>query len=478
MKILLTCLVYLFFCSLASATEVVGWKCPLFKYAFAELQADGIAKLETPPESSPFFEPGDELWDLSKIPEAARITTNPSPEWIVWNATSGRVISKADINIIWQLDVNLHRMGMPRQCRFTADVFLVAKNGNPLSDETLPAYSLSWISRSGQLATCASVSKNGTIQVKCEATLDCFVDAMIEATYSLPGTPKMTLKTYVALSDGAPQWVARDSDEAGGLDFRLTARQELTDGTPLTEAALILRKGELVPFEDHREQFTILELPDGGWLGIFPLSASAMFSTLESREAEAEIDPFAEPLVQRLGLKKTDVPDNLKPWFPGEIHNLTEHFQQSGISLRETSGFAGYSPQTERVCVFSMEKAELEKAEQLMPFSCHRAPGMVAVKIEGVRASSLITRAGRAASLIGEITDKKLSRSIEIEPTIGDFDDIIDLRLLIKDENTPIESFALNTSMTLQNNIPLEFTSTGGKPKKITASVERLEFAP
>ena len=110
--------------------EIVSWKIPLSCFVGAGLQANGIVRCKTAPEPSPFFKEGDALWDLKGIPAETRKETSPPLDWVIWNASSGRLVVKADWLGIWQLLGRLRTDQQPKQCRLTVEVLEVPADGS------------------------------------------------------------------------------------------------------------------------------------------------------------------------------------------------------------------------------------------------------------------------------------------------------------------------------------------------------------
>lgn len=132
------------------AAEIVAMKVPLSSYAFSGLKSDGIVRCKAAPEASPFFKPGDELWDLKGVPGEGRIEKDLPLEWAVWNASSQMLVIKADLIGIHKLHKRLGMDQQPKQCRLKAEVFEVPADGSPLTEKSVSAWVYSWVSKSEQ----------------------------------------------------------------------------------------------------------------------------------------------------------------------------------------------------------------------------------------------------------------------------------------------------------------------------------------
>jgi len=78
-----------------SAAEIVAWKVPLSRLGGIALATEGVVRCKAVPEASPFFKEGDEIWDLMGVGTEKYLQKKMTLDWIVWNASSGRVIAKA-----------------------------------------------------------------------------------------------------------------------------------------------------------------------------------------------------------------------------------------------------------------------------------------------------------------------------------------------------------------------------------------------
>ena len=461
--------------AISSAAETVAWKCPLTTYAPRGFESDGIARIDTPPEPSAFFDPGDEIWDLSAIERHFRGPLKPSPEWIVWNATSKRIIAKAHLNTIYQLDLEIGKENIPSQCRVTAELFSVSADGFPLSNDAIPEHSVSWVTRSGRKSECESTTEEGSIRVNAEVvSSDLYADGRFQITCSLPNQKAVEISTSLTFTDAVPLWVARSFDGTKGVDLRITTRHILSDGSSYSAAVLHLVDGEAVPVPRQTHDPQIHKLPSGGMIYIVPFSVKEMGSFLgNSVDDIHEVDPFADtdpaPLKERLGLEEIAVPENLTPWFPGNALDLTGFVEGWGIPLDKSSGFAGYDPLTQRIFVFTKSKSDLDIVEQIFVFGCDSHPKVIATSINGSGMIRLLARSGIRASL------QNSTRSFTIEPVIGDSDELIDSHITMKDEPAPKLSFSFETSMTLRAGVPLEFLVQGNEKISITADILLVE---
>jgi hypothetical protein len=84
---------------LAQCAVTVGWKIPVDRVAPELATNENVRKLAKPPGRSAFFQPGDELWDISAEVMGRASPEEPVPakwpgEWLVWNARSGMIVAR------------------------------------------------------------------------------------------------------------------------------------------------------------------------------------------------------------------------------------------------------------------------------------------------------------------------------------------------------------------------------------------------
>ncbi|MCW1884200.1 hypothetical protein OKA04_05620 [Luteolibacter flavescens] len=98
----------LVFCACADASITVAWKVPVEHFAPDYQANDKVRKLEQQPGESGFFEPGDELWDVSNLLWGGGDLQDPFDEkdkdaeskkpwggdWAVWNSRSGMLVAR------------------------------------------------------------------------------------------------------------------------------------------------------------------------------------------------------------------------------------------------------------------------------------------------------------------------------------------------------------------------------------------------
>lgn len=460
------------------AAEIVAWKVPLSRFSQERgLEAIGIVRCKAAPEASPFFKEGDLLWDLKGIPVDQRIETEPPLEWVVWNESSGRLVTKADWNGVWQLNQRLGMDRLPKQIRLTAEVFEVPADGSPFSEKSVPLMVLSWLSRSDQEGEALHQQDGRMIRAKCTATIgdiDSLVDMRIEVSVALPDQPGLEFNTGITTTSGTALWVARDFNGTKGLDLRISACIELMDGTPLSQALMIQRGDAATPIEVDRRDMRKRRIEDKGWLITQWIDPGSL---AELASPDTPVDPFAEPDPKEVPkphpFKEVMVPEILRPWFDRPVWDLRGLTRDQGLDLKDGADFVGYDPLTQRIFIFSNSEHLLDMFEQLYSYICSRRPAMLVATLDGNGQTRLVTRSGLLCRLKRTLAGDKELRLLEIEPIIGEMNDLIDLRLCYRDESMAQQKQSITTAVTLSNGRALELISGGaGDATKSSLSVK------
>ena len=473
---------FLMMASLCHAAEIVAWKIPLTRFAHRGLQSNGIARLAAAPEASPFFKPGDELWDLKGIPSnqeynGQRLETAPALEWVIWNAGSGRLVTKGEWAAVWQLHQQLRIDQLPRMCRLTAEVFAVPADGSPFSEKSTLLSSLSWICRFGQKFTASKNDDSGTIQVDGSVVTDDlfrFMDFNIVAVVESPGQERLELTSGVILKTGVPLWLARDFNGSRGVDLRVSGRIVLLDGTPSEEVMLIQKANKAEPLQADISEARRSEIPGKGWLISLWMEPTNLVGFVA--EPSSEVDPFADSappdiLREQAKLEEIEVPDFLKPWFQPKVWNLQKILEGYGVIDKTSDAIAGYDPMTQRVFLFSKKPEDLDQFEPMFSGGCDRSPKNVVILLEGNGSTRLTSRSGQRAHLTRSFEKARITRSLQIEPTIGENEDLVDLRIDFQNGIKPTLSQAIQSSATLQNDTWLELLSGNSADAKTPASL-------
>ena len=283
-----------------------------------------------------------------------------------------------------------------------------------------------------------------------------FVYLQLELSCAIPGHHGMDLKTVLTFQPGKPLWVARDFDRNKGLDLRVSTTIELTDGTPVAEVFLIQQGDTAMPIVVNRREMKRHRVGDKGWLAAQWMDPQFL-SDMEPSGGAA--DPFAEPPPKDRAGKPVSaavpVPEALKPWFNRPVLDLRELMKNSGVVEADFTGFVGYEPLAQRIFLFSNDKMELDKFEQLVSGGCNLSPRLVAVTSDGNGQTRLVTRSGMPSRLVRQGGDGKIIRSLEIEPTIGESYNLIEVRFDAVDNTKATPGQRLKSTIILRSGEPL-----------------------
>lgn len=449
------------------ASEIVAWKVPLSHYAPDGLQTEGVIRCKVAPEISPFFKEGDELWDLKRVPAPEGSSKIVNADWVVWNATSERLVLKTEWHGIWRLRELFFAEGLPKQCRLTFEVFRVPDDGANLSEKSMRVASHTVVTKltqefeSSQSTGVANFHAKGTV-VSYDG--DDLIGLALDLSCGLPHEPQLSVQAAFNLWSGRSLWVARDFDGKVGLDFKVTANIELTDGTPWEQRMLIQKGSEVLKVVPDRRDMAAVPVGDTGWMLIPAWINPALLFFPYAEQIESK-DPFAEkgPTVERelpgfLPFPMLNAPDILKPWLNQPMMDLRKWGTVDFMDWKDASEFIGYDPLNERVCIYTKDFPKVSMFKQLFTYtSCH--PSQVVFNLDGDGQTRLVGKSGQRLRLTRANGEQKILRSLEIEPTVGENNKLVDLRLVYADDVVPQQETRLTTTVTLTTGKALELIS-------------------
>ena len=465
--------------SVCPAAEIVGWKVPLSRFVGRGLEADGIVRIKSAPEASPFFKEGDELWDLKE----ARLDTRDDPklslDWLIWDATSERLVAKGSWTDLCAIHEILRADALPRHLKLTVAICEVVADAAPLAENAKPVSKLSICVRSGQNATANWGGNGSSLEVDAGVEFvetDPFVDVRLLVTAKEPDQLGLRVNTAFTLKSGCPLWVARDFDGKQGLDLQASGTLESMDGTPLREVMMI-QKGNATQSlwpQQRSHEYERVPVEGGGWLMSCFMSPGQLEEIIKGSRQSSEADPFAEPSEQeRPKLPRAasvKPPALISSSLDHEVLDATEWLRKGVLNLAgnlELRGsFVGYDPIGQRFYFYSSNQTAVEMVSQLLTPMCNHRPALLGVTLDGVGQTRLIGKSGQKASL-ERITGKEtVERSFEIEPTIGENDDVMDLRFVFEDRTDAKKITEINSSNTLSVGKPLEVFSDMGADRE------------
>jgi hypothetical protein len=470
------------------ADEVVAWKTPLFNFVTSGLRADGVVRCESAPESSPFFKQGDELWDLTKVAADRTSAHKMALEWLVWNATSNRLVAKGNWVDICNLQEILNIDGQPKRCRVTVSVFEVPADGAPLSETSVPISELTTVSRSGDKSKAFWSGAGKSIDLDSDyftGENEEFVDIHLDGTVSVPDQLPMRVNTSFSMRDGKSLWIARDFDGKKGLDLKVASSVELMDGTSCRERVMIQRNGEKWPISPKHIQRDerSTRVADKGWLTCVYLSVRNLRELLLLENIDRPgADPFKDPpqelpeiLPHSLAVKP---PEFLQDRVRHEVLNANEWIKKCIPNLEMEGTFSGYDPIEERMYFFSPNQVSANAVcEAFSTLSCEKNLLIIST-LDGQAQTRLIGKSGQKTSLTRPLNTETNIRGLEIEPTIGESEDLIEFRFSFENKEDQQHVTRINSSTLLQVGKFSELFSVadGGTGKtSVSAKVEILE---
>jgi len=450
------------------AAEIVAWKVPLENYVWQGIKAEGIVRLQIPPEPSPFFGPTDELWDLGGVPTGdredpfgggGRPITDPPLEWAVWNASTRRLVTKGEWLPTWQLYQTLGVEDLLTMCRITLDVCEVKPAGSPPDAEAVPVSQLSWVSRSGTASEAFSSVRDHETRAKAEAIVDhdlVMVVLSIHATAAIPNNSRIEIETSVTLVPGVGLWLARDVDGMKGIDFRVTARIELLDGTPFEERVMIQKGEGIQPFIPYRGGFESRQINDHQWL------------------ATTWVDRHFVEQRALLRLDKEDLPKDFIESFEGPIFNLRGPLIAHGLITKDSLSITGFNPLIEKAFLLTRDPEELKRFELLI--GGFEAKRQIAVSLEGgTQKNRLVGHSGRTIKFSRFLDDNKSFRHLEAEPLLDSNIRHIDLNVAFREGPAEAPHRSGEVRLTVESGVPVEVMAhqvSGESPPSLVVKAE------
>ncbi len=449
------------------AAEIVSWKAPLSNFVDKGLEADGVVRCKSAPEASPFFKEGDELWDLKGFAPSVAAPPKLNLDWLVWNATSERLVAKGDWADICAIHDLAQMDRLPKFVRISLSAYQTTGLAHRALDSK-PVGNISLLVRSGRRAS-AEWSEAGTsMSLETEANSDesgLIVDVRILSSIQLPNQPRLDVNTAATVRSGIPLSIALDSDGRKGLELELTSSIETSGGVPFHEQVKIQQDGKsmsIMPVWKSPDSFRVGD----GWLMTASLSPQEILSIISPGNADPNVDPFADtnPILNREPLPPAPcvkTPEFLRRWIKHDVLESRGWLEKVLPGIKKSGGFAGYDPIEHRLYFYSTDEVQVDSVVSLVMPGCMLRPGLITGTLEGRGKICLVARSGQKASLKRCVADKTVQRSLEIEPTIGDNDNMIDMRLHFEDMVDPQSVTRLDTSTTIMAGKSQELLSGG-----------------
>jgi hypothetical protein len=473
MKRYLAVLLWLMLALACSAAEIVAWKVPLNRYAWDGLNSKGVVRLKSAPESSPFFKEGDELWDLRGIP--AR-DSKLALDWLVWNASSGRLIAKANWAAISALNDILLPGELPEFCRLTVSLYQVPADGGPLKDDAPPVAELTTVSRSGKQFTSTWTKDEKMMSLESEVSInmdDRIADGRLVLKASVPGQARIEVNTEFIQQTGAKLWLARDYDGKAGLDIVVSVSPSSADGSNPEKELLMIQKGDdamSLGSAYVRWNEPTIRIGEFGWLTRVRADQKLLQELLSNEKQQPQVDPFGDCQVPPVELPRLEAivpPAILRPWLDHEVLDAREWGKKINAAMMGPDTFIGYDPIAGCLYFYSPDKQKAKVFGQNFAVLDGDLPPLVIATLEGPGQVRLLSKSGQKAGLTRTTDGNQETRGFEFEPTIRENDNMIDMRMFFSDKPNPQQAVHLNTSFTLNAGQSLEvFSGTGGEAEK------------
>ncbi len=497
MKILLQCLLILSFNALAVASEIIAWKAPIAVIAPEGLNVTGVTRLKRPPEASPFFGPKDELWDVAVLMSSPDRVLSDPPEWIVWNATTGRLVAKGSWATYLEIEHKWELQHPVSQCRVKIDVYDVPVDGSPPDSSKPPKQSLSIFTRNGQ-KTIASNSENGVdIAVECKAEFHedeltvsgVDIETLILVTLPDGSTSKFDTRV-VPKDDGTPLWLAREFDGKIGIDIVLTATSELVDGTPISEAIMRQEGDTVIPFPSDIRYWKSDNVAIGEKSRLILCSVPLkvifrIFGLVKYPEDKIINDPFAttadvvkqEKIIDESKLKMITAPKILGPRIRGSVFDFGDLDNTLGLKIPE-GDLLGYDYVNQRIFIYSSDIKALLQFEKMCTSVIELNPISLVTTVRGNGEIRLISRSGIKSSIEVTHPKSKQTRYFQVEPSIGEDVTHVDASFTYQDRIGEKMMISMKSSLSLVVGESLKFlekSKADGSKEAMEVKVEVLD---
>ena len=441
------------------AAEIVGWKIPLSHYLDDGTPVDELVKLQNPPEASPFFHPGDQLHQLRNVTKDGK----PLAEWIVWNATTGRLVVKGGLPAIRRLRNKIEAANWSSRVRLTFEIHEFAANGSMPEEKAVARSRQAFVVRSGQVLEYESQDENLTFGFNGEAHFQEIIGEDIsQSPVEFRGALDVTTKEYgrlkvsnsAVLAAGGSVWLAGDTDGKNGIIVKLKAEPVLADGSPWREKLLRQHDGKTEPFvldggvignrKIGDRWFSCRPLPEEGFAGLLGHGGKAPAPQVDPFENQAKPGDIYSPYPE------IPAPAALSQWIDLPVRDVAAVIRDLGITT-EPGDFIGYDPEQELLFSYTKNADTADRLEVLFTPMCQlRWQPAIAITMEGAGRSHLLSRGGSKGTLEHIAADGSVVKTLEIEPSIGESGEIIDAYLSLLDQRNPETRGFLKTSVSLR----------------------------
>lgn len=463
-------LVWLFVAG-SSDAFTAAWKVPLGDY-FGDLESnESVKKLDQAPAKSAFFEPGDELWDISEevIKHANRRRGNMAAEddikwageWMVWNARSQMIVVRGSEVDIMFADVALDCSELP----------LLARTKLELVQGTDQKFGqLTMLSASGESAS----TKVDGIESKVRAVDIGSIFGRTENDILVSwqsGGLKAEVSAHLDLYDGRTR-IARFGTGKDQWELFASGGLAYSHGVSISEVRWKEQDGKLETWPVTDDSELAVEALDDQWqIGIFKVSPGIV-PRLGGSGDEAADDPFGEE-TKRWKPEKIPVSKELVKWIGGEQLDLKFLLQQNGMKLDGPKAYAGFDAVSNRLFVIS-SPFDIELCEQIVGgIGCFISKGAWTETDAASGNWGLACRSGEESWI--KLTRGDRTSEFKIRPDFADAYPKIDTNYKVDLMTEGIVRGTMESRVTLLDEVPSQIGSyqlPESKEVKVTLTVD------
>ncbi len=404
----------------------MAWKVPLETLIWEGVTNPKCQRLKNPPSASAFFKPGDELWDVMAAveweaeeaadldPFAPPVTEDqpgPGLEWLVWNASSGKLVGHGS----WaQLDIVEQQLDLPGQPHLIRTTFEVHR------DRAEPS-TVSLLSQSGEEFS----SKSRGLHLSATAHLSAdrmLVDIALAASWQRDTDWTDGIEIGATVPVERTVSLATWQDEQGSWEVRVSCEAITTEGTLITQ---------LREFETPRG----IERIDDGSVRHPTVSRRSLANGLVTGSFHVPPDFLFRISGDRRGVFPDLAQGKDARIFPGPRWiDVREPLRANGLQLSTPGSLAGFHPDDHIITVVSTS-TDVDLLEVIVSPGCICRPLAIEHTLQspGIMAR-LLCRSGERVGIVRSRrgTSGKL---LEIATNIGAGERLMDVRYLIDFES-------------------------------------------
>lgn len=447
----------------ATATETVAWRIPLDMVVSGGISHPGISRADKVPGESKFFQPGDELWDLSKAikasmdirnydhevnpfePTTPHITRTEEEsfegEFVVWNARSESIVARGTPHQLGVVDQAIDLMSRPKQLKISL-----------LSASEDAEQELHLMVRSGEKGDIEE--KGRRLEVAATLAVDgSLVGVALTATIPVPGGHH-EVNTAAILQPGVPIEIARWQLEDTTCKLSMAAETWMAWGVRLNEVRRIEGQAHrLAGAPVTEERINGLRFAGGLQGRVFHVPPDFL----------ARVDPSSSPL------RRLKLPEALEGFLPPTLIDAREAMEDNGVSFDDELAVAGFDPRGSTLLVINTPEA-LDLIEMI---ACHGSEGPYVARIAlewGKSSASILCRSGEKSSITRAVGEKSFPL-LETAANIASDKSLIDCMIQFR---TPDERMEMNNAVTITDGGRLELGG-GAEPVFLRAEVLEIE---